>query len=102
MLDVECWMFLLFTFITLPLYAQTSSKNMLPPLAPAYGQMQPTFWERYGIATVIYGLAFIVWLGFIYWLFFRRQPPLVAPPEILACRNPERDCGPPAGRRQSC
>jgi hypothetical protein len=80
-------MFLLFAFSTLPLSGQTSPKNMLPPLAPAYGQMQPTFWERYGIATVIYGVAFIAWLGFIYWLFFRPQPPLVAPPEVEACET---------------
>ena len=60
---------------------------MLPPLAPAYGEMQPTFWERYGPASVVIGLAFIAWLGFIYWLFFRPQPPLTAPPEVSACET---------------
>jgi hypothetical protein len=77
-------MFLQFSVFALSLSAQTAS-GPLPPLAPAYGQIAPTFWEQYGIATVIGSLAFIAWAGFIYWLFFRPQPPLTVPPDVSAC-----------------
>jgi hypothetical protein len=84
MLNVECWMFLPFFIFTSSLSAQTSQKNMLPPLAPAYGQMQPTFWEQHGTIVLVLGFIVIVSTGVLCWLLFSPKPPIPVPPEILA------------------
>ncbi len=49
-------MFLLMS--ALPLCAQTST-NALPALAPAYGEMPPTFWEQHETAMIVGGFAIL-------------------------------------------
>jgi hypothetical protein len=88
-LNVECWMFLIFALSTLSLPAQNT--NALPPLAPAHAEIPPTFWEQqqdairqHGIATSIIAAclsAFVV--GFLFHLL-KPKPKPVPPPEIAA------------------
>ena len=81
---VECWMFLPLAFFALSLSAQTSPTNLLPPLAPAYGEIRPTFWEQHGTAVLIVGFVFIALAGLAFALLSRPQPPVMVPPEVLA------------------
>ena len=77
-------MFLLFFVFASSLSAQTTPKNMLPPLAPAYGEIKPTFWEQHGTAMVVTGLLLPSLAGLIGWLIFRPKPPVPVPPDVLA------------------
>lgn len=82
-LNVKCWAFLLLLVSVAPLLAQTNT-NILPPLAPAYGEMQPTFWERYGTYVLVVSFVFIALAGAICWLVLRPKPSVAVPPEVLA------------------
>jgi hypothetical protein len=84
LLDVGCRVFLSFTVLASSLSAQTSTKNMLPPLAPAYGELRPTFWEQHGTAVVILGFIAVVSAAVLGWLIFRPTPPVPVPPEVKA------------------
>jgi len=75
--------FVLLTLCLPSLFAQ-SATGPLPPLAPAYGQLRPTFWEQHGTAVLIAGFAFLLLAGALVWLIFRPQPPVIVPPGILA------------------
>jgi hypothetical protein len=93
LLNVGCWMFLSIALFASSLPAQTSSKNMLPPLAPAYGEIPPTtydeiattFWEQHRTAVLVGGFVFIALVGLIFWVIFRPKPPVIVPPEVQAC-----------------
>ena len=65
------------------LFAQ-SATGPLPPLAPAYGLIPPTFWEQHGTVVLIAGFAFLIVAGAMVWLLLRPKPPVCVPPEILA------------------
>jgi hypothetical protein len=73
----------LFLIFEASLFAQSSS-NALPPLAPAYGEMAPTFWEQHGTTVLILIFAFLAVVGAILWSLLRPKPPVVVPPEVLA------------------
>lgn len=79
-----CWVFLPFACFALSLSAQTSLTNALPPLVPAYGEMRPTFWEQHGTAMLVGSLVLLALAGVVAWLSSRPQPPVMAPPEVLA------------------
>ena len=92
LLDVGCWMFFIFTFLVAPpcLFSQ-SATNELFALAPAYGEMPPTFLEQHGMATqsgqaifasivLLAGLLF-----FVIWKKLHPPPPPILPPEVQAC-----------------
>jgi hypothetical protein len=74
---------LLFVLAANSLCAQPNP-NALPPLAPAYGVMPPTFWEQYGMATLAAGLALLAVAGAVGWFLLRPKPPLVVPPAQAA------------------
>jgi hypothetical protein len=74
---------LLFVLAGGSLGAQTNP-NALPPLAPAYGVMPPTFLEQYGMAALAAGLVLLVLAGVAGWLLLRPKPPLVVPPAVTA------------------
>jgi hypothetical protein len=78
-------MFRLFIFSTLSLSAQTST-NALPALAPAYGELPPTFWEQHGSAVLIVAAVALVIAALITALALRPKPASVVPPEIEARR----------------
>jgi hypothetical protein len=77
-------MFLFFGLAPSPLSAQTSNTNLLPPLAPAYGEMRPTFWEQYGTATLVIIPIVLALGGLAGWLISRPKPPVIVPPEVPA------------------
>lgn len=81
MLNVECWMFLLFILSALPLRAQT---NSLPPLAPPYPQMEQPFWQRHGLAIVVTVAVLIVMAGLVWWQMWRPKSPVIVAPDIQA------------------
>jgi len=82
-LNVEFSAFLLLTLLVSPLLAQ-SPTNALPPLAPAYGEMRPTFWEQHGTAILVCGLVLLALACAVAWISSRPKPPAVVPPEVLA------------------
>lgn len=83
MLNVECWVFLLLAFTGLSLFAQAST-NALPALAPPYGEIPPTFWERHGTMILAGGITLIALAVLILWKLFQPKPAVILPPEILA------------------
>ena len=82
-LNVECWTFLFLAISALPLSAQPTT-NALPALAPAYGEIPPTFWEQYGTMIIVAGLVFVVLAALAIWKLLQPKPPVVIPPEVLA------------------
>jgi len=76
-------MFLLFTLSLSSLLAQ-SPTNALPPLAPAYGEMRPTFWEQHGTAIFVGGFVLLALAGAVAWISSRPKAPVVVAPEVLA------------------
>ena len=76
-----CWLFL--TTSVSQLFAQ-SNPNALPALSPIYPEIQPTFWERDGIAVVIAGIVFFILVGLIVWLLRRPRPAVTVPAAVVA------------------
>jgi hypothetical protein len=70
-------------FATPRLFGQAST-NALPALAPPYGEIPPTFWERHGTVILVAGTAVIALAVLILWKIFRPKPPVILPPEVLA------------------
>jgi hypothetical protein len=79
-LNIGCWIFLLFTF---PALAEPAT-NALPALAPAYGQIPPTFCEQHGTAALIGSLALLAVVSLVVWKLLQPKPPVVMPPELRA------------------
>jgi hypothetical protein len=77
-------MFLSLALFALSLSAQISRTNALPPLAPAYGEIPPTFRERHGTAMLVAGSILIALAGAVVWIILRPQPPVLVPPQVLA------------------
>jgi hypothetical protein len=75
-------------FLSLALSASSalaqSNTNTLPSLAPAYGELKPTFWEQYGIMASVGAFILILLAGVFGWLLLRPRPAAVVPPEVLA------------------
>ena len=68
-------------------------------LAPAYGEIPPTFWESYGTAVLVGGLVLLLALaGVIVWICFRPRSSTAAPPEVLARETLARLLGQPEDR----
>jgi len=76
-------MFLLFVFLSSTLSAQTST-NVLPPLAPAYLEMPPTFWEQHQSAIIVAGFAFLAVAFLFLRVWLRPETPVILPPDVLA------------------
>ena len=80
---IGCWVFLLLTLLARPLSAENST-NALPPLAPAYPEMPPTFWEQHGTTVLVGGVIFLTFAALVAWRIFKPRLKPVLPPEILA------------------
>jgi hypothetical protein len=76
-------MFLSFIFPVLSASAQTDT-NALPTLAPAYGELPPTFWEQHQTAIIIGGFLLILAQSLFLWKMLMRLQPAVEPPENIA------------------
>ena len=79
-----CWAFLFFIFWEFSVSAQTNNNNLLPLLAPAYGEIKPTFWEVYGVAVVIAAAVWVLGLGLVAWMIVRPRPVTGTPPLTVA------------------
>jgi hypothetical protein len=65
------------------LSAQTST-NALPPLAPAYPEIPPTFWEQHDTAVLLGGFIFLALAAIVLWMIFKSRPQRALPPELVA------------------
>lgn len=74
-------MFLLLT--TWPLSAQTAT-NELSALAPAYGEMPPTFWEQHESAVILGVFAFLAVALLFLRVWLRPKSKVILPPEVVA------------------
>lgn len=72
------------SFLLLPLAVIAADTNALPSLAPAYGQIPPSFWDQHGTAIIIGSLALLAVVSVIVWKLLQPRPPVVMPPELLA------------------
>jgi hypothetical protein len=63
-------------------FSQTTDK--LPPLAPPYGAMPPTFWEQHGTALLMGGISFLLLAGALIWKGLPPKRGVVPPPEAEA------------------
>jgi hypothetical protein len=86
-------LFVFFSLLGLTVLAQTSPTNMLPALAPAYGEMKPVilgkyevpeFWAQHEGLLIFTGFMVVVSAGLLTWLMFRPGPPVVVQPEAVA------------------
>jgi len=55
-----------------------------PKLAPAYGELQPSFWDQHSTALLIFGGLFVAVLLFAIWKKLHPAAPPVLPPEVQA------------------
>ena len=78
-------MFLLLVFSAWQAFAQGSG-NALPPLAPAFPEMTPSFWELHQTAILIGVAVLLALVSVILWLALRTKPQPVPPPELVASR----------------
>jgi hypothetical protein len=76
--------FLPATFLLASAVAKAADTNALPALAPAYGEMPPTFWEQHGTLFIIGGFAFVILAMLVLWKLFQPKPAVILPPEFLA------------------
>jgi hypothetical protein len=76
--------FLPATFLLLSAVAKAADTNALPALAPAYGEMPPTFWEQHRTLVIAGGFAFVIFSMLVLWKLFQPKPAVILPPEILA------------------
>jgi hypothetical protein len=76
--------FLPATFLLTSAVAKAADTNALPALAPAYGEMPPTFWEQRGTLVIIGVFAFIILAMLVLWKLFQPKPAVILPPEVLA------------------
>jgi hypothetical protein len=53
-------------------------------LAPAYGEIPPTFWEQHGTTIIVASLMFVVLVALLIWKLLQPKPPVVIPPEVRA------------------
>ena len=71
------------TLLLLSAIAAAADTNALPSLAPAYGEMPPTFWEQHKAAVVIGGFLFILVQSLWLYKLLMRLQPKVEPVENL-------------------
>jgi len=72
------------SILFLPFAVTAADTNGLPMLAPAYGEIPPTFWEQHGTTIIVASLVFVVLAALLIWKLLQPKPPVVIPPEVLA------------------
>jgi hypothetical protein len=73
-------------FCLLPAAAFAAETTDLPVLAPAYGELPPTFWEQYQSAIIVAGFALLAIAFLVLRMMLRPKTPIVLPPETIARR----------------
>ena len=85
-------MFLLLSALPICVEADT---NALPALAPAYGELPPTFWEQHESTVIVAGFAFLA-VAFLFLRgLLRPETKVILPPEVVA----QMEAGKAAGIR---
>jgi hypothetical protein len=72
------------TFLLLAAVAKAADTNALPALAPAYGELPPTFWEQHETAIIIGGFSFLAFAFLFLKAMLRPESKAALPPEVLA------------------
>jgi hypothetical protein len=75
---------ILASILFLPFAVIAEDTNDLPPLAPAYPVIQPTFWEQHGTIVLIGGFGLLVVLVLGLWFLLKPGPPVVPLPADVA------------------
>jgi hypothetical protein len=70
--------------LTSPLLAAAQPSNKIPDLKPPAELIAPTYWEQFGIATVIVAIIAVAAAGLVIWRSRRPQPAVAIPPEVIA------------------
>jgi hypothetical protein len=68
-------------FCLFPASAFAAETITLPPLAPAYGELPPTFWEQYQSVIIVTGFALLAVAFLVLRMVLRPKTPVVLPPE---------------------
>lgn len=82
--DVRCSVFLCFAVFAAPRLFSQAVTNELPALAPAYGELPPTLWERHSTMILVLGFTLIALMALLFLRKMFPPPPLVRPPEMVA------------------
>ena len=72
------------SILSLPFVAFAADTNALPALAPAYGELPPTFWEQHQATIIVIGFAALALVFFFFKTMLRRKSPVILPPEVVA------------------
>jgi hypothetical protein len=74
----------LLSILFLPFAVCAVDTNALPPLLPAYPQIQPTFWEQYKILVLASVVAVLFFVGLSIWILLKPKPPVASSPGQVA------------------
>ena len=72
------------TLLLLPLAVIAVDTNSLPALAPAYGELPPTFWEQHQTPIIIGVFALIAFAFLFVKTMLRPESPKILAPEVVA------------------
>jgi len=72
------------TFLLLSAVAKAADTNALPALAPAYGELPPTFWEQHQSAIIMGSFTFLAVAFLFLRVWLRPETPVMLPPEVSA------------------
>ena len=76
--------FFITSILFLPFAVGAADTNALPALAPAYGEIPPTFWELHQSTIIVAGFAFLAVAFLFLRVWLRPETPVILPPEALA------------------
>jgi hypothetical protein len=65
----------------------SGTTNDIPPLAPPLPELARTWWEQWGVSTLIAMAVLLAAAGFLLWLRLRPRPAPPVPPEAAARRH---------------
>ena len=82
--------FLPASILFLPFAVLAADTNALPTLAPAYGELPPTFWEQHEAAVIVVGFAVIAVAFLFLRMWLRPKSQIVLPPVVLARQTLEK------------
>ena len=82
---VRCSMLvLLMVLLVVPHIMAQASRKALPALAPAYGEIPPTFWEQHETAIFIGSFALLALVFLLVRLRLRPESKVILPPAVVA------------------
>ena len=82
--------FLPASILFLPFAVLAADTNAWPALAPAYGELPPTFWEQHQATVIVGGFAIIAVAFLFLRMWLRPKSQIVLPPVFLARQTLEK------------